>query len=82
MGEWQPLQEINTVTAQETNYHGSRMPNGISPTLSWQISAHQVALRDASGQSVMKFNYSSKEKAHQVGKELSGALHATFEVIT
>ncbi|MEQ8684765.1 MAG: hypothetical protein RIE86_05715 [Imperialibacter sp.] len=79
-GEWVELPSIATVTVTSTNYRSTNTSNGISPTLSGEVTDYRVLLYDNSSKPAFSFAYPKKLIAMDAAKRLADNLHAELVV--
>ena len=78
-GNWESLDKAKSVRLIQITEHSTNLPNGISPTLSGNITDFHVVVISKDEQALFSMSYSSEQKAREVAKSLASGLDITFE---
>ncbi|TRX60587.1 hypothetical protein FNH22_05925 [Fulvivirga sp. M361] len=78
-GEWVELPKIIKVKLKSVQYKATNTPNGISPTLSGNITDHRVLLYADKPTPVHSFIYAKEERAFQEANYLASGFNTVFE---
>lgn len=78
-GEWKTLPEVTKVKVISTSYIGRNTPNGVSPTLSGNVTNFSTLVCSGSPKPVLSFEYAKMDKAVSQAKEL--ATHLNVELV-
>lgn len=73
-GTWQELPELSEVIVASITSERTNLPNGISPTLSGNTTAHFLLLMTGSAQAVLSLQFEKAPKAQQAAGLISEAL--------
>lgn len=76
LGTWQELPPINMVKVVSRTTLRKNTPNGISPTLSGNVTDHSILLYTDSSQAVFSFSYSNQSKATQQARYLADGVNS------
>ncbi len=79
-GEWEPLPPIELIEVRELNYRATNTPNGITPTLSSQVTQYKVSLFDTQNRASLRFLYESEHEAKEQSELL--AYHLKTKIIS
>lgn len=80
IGEWMELPAIVTVTVTSTNHRNTNTSNGISPTLSGEITDYRVLLYANTTKPTFLFVYPKRSMAIDAAKQLANGLNAELIV--
>ena len=73
-GQWEHLPVISSIKWKEINRTSSNTPNGVSPTLSGNITFYKVILYGEDAKPVYSFDYNKKDIAKEKVHELESIL--------
>lgn len=79
-GDWQAIPEIRKVKVINANFKSSNTPNGISPTLSGQVTEYKVLLYGSAPTPVTSFIYKREDQALENAKLLAMGLQAELQL--
>lgn len=80
IGQWTALPDIKRISVVPVSYRVTNTPNGITPTLSRQVSGYRALLYASGTKPELAFDYPTKERAITDTRILSANLNAILEL--